>query len=332
MWRDTWRRGHQRTRVAARGWLATIGFLLCACADGGDGASTLVVSHAGSLARPLRAAAAAFDSVHDDANAVAYESAGSLEAVRRFTELGRVPDLIALADTELFPPLLASGHVRWYAEFARDRMVIAHTPRSRAVHELTVDGWPDVLARPDVEVGRSDPDLDPAGYRALLALQLAERHYARAGLAATVLARAPRRNVRPRSADLVALLQAGELDYAWLYESVARSAGLDYLRLPSPVDLGAAADSVFYTIATVRVVGPTRGDSIEMRGRPIVFALSVPAAAPHREMAEVYAAFLLSPAGRLVLRGAGLDVLPRPRLVGDVPDSVRAAAVSWIAQ
>ena len=67
---------------------------------------------------------------------------------------------------------------------------------------------------------------------------------------ATVLARAPRRNVRPRSADLVALLQAGELDYAWLYESVARSAGLDYLRLGQPLTLDRVGKRAHHRILT----------------------------------------------------------------------------------
>lgn len=191
---------------------------------GGDADSaaverTLVVYNAGSLARPMRAALDSF-ARHADVT-VEQESAGSLETARKLTELGRVPDLIALADAEVFPRLLVPSQTTWYVAFARNRMVIAYTPRSRAASEIGADNWWRIFQRAGVEVGRADPNLDPNGYRTLLTLQLAERFYAQPGLAARLLAAAPERNVRPKEADLVALLQAGELDYIWSYESLA---------------------------------------------------------------------------------------------------------------
>ena len=51
---------------------------------------------------------------------------------------------------------------------------------------------------------------------------------------------APARNVvlRGASIQLVALLESGDLDCAFEYESVARQHGLEYVRLPAAVDLG----------------------------------------------------------------------------------------------
>lgn len=321
----------QRSRPAAGAALALAALLACApsgerSADtSGARAGPLVVYNAGSLARPIRAALDSFS--RSTGVTVEQESAGSLETARKLTELGQVPDVIALADAEVFPQLLVPSQTTWYVEFARNRMVIAYTPRSRFAAELTPQNWWRVLQRPGVEVGRSDPHLDPNGYRTLLTLQLAERFYAEPGLAARLLAAAGERNVRPKEADLVGLLQAGELDYIWSYESIARATGLRYLSLPHQIDLGTPGDSAYYASAAVRVRGRTPRDTIEFRGRPIVYAFSVPRAAPHPELAERFAAFLLSAEGKAALRGARLDALEQPIVVGvGVPAGVRLRA------
>jgi molybdate/tungstate transport system substrate-binding protein len=275
---------------------------------------TLVVFNAGSLALPLRAALDSFAAL--SGARIQQESAGSLESARKLTELGKIPDVIALADRNVFPALLVPEHARWYAAFARNRMVLAHTERSRFAEEMSSETWWRILLRPGVEVGRADPNLDPNGYRTLLVFQLAELHHEQPGLAGRLLRAAPARNVRPKEVDLVALLQAGELDYIWSYESVAQASSLPYTRLPHEVDLGSPEDSAFYSRATVRVTGQGPADSITFAGEPIVYALSIPTDAPHRALAERFVAFLFSADGARILRRARLDVLERPIVTG----------------
>ncbi|HET7585062.1 MAG TPA: extracellular solute-binding protein [Gemmatimonadaceae bacterium] len=311
---------------AARAATALLGALaLAACGGGqrsngdtadaaGDDGGTLVVFNAGSLARPLRAALISFAVTRG--THVMQENAGSLETARKLTELHRIPDIIALADDEIFPKVLMPSQTSWYVQFARNRMVIAYTDRSRGASEIDSTNWWRIVQRPGVEVGRSDPALDPAGYRTLLTFQLAERYYHQPGLAAQLLAASPARNVRPKSADLVGLLQAGELDYIWSYESVAQAAGLRAVRLPSAIDLSSPGDSATYAMASVRVPGRTPGDTVEMRGQPIIFAFSIPTHAPHPAVARAFAAFLLSDRGKAILRAERLDVLDEPILIG----------------
>ncbi|MGQ0640144.1 MAG: extracellular solute-binding protein [Gemmatimonadaceae bacterium] len=293
----------------------------CTAPEAGE-PDRLVVFAAGSLARPLRAALDSFAA--QTRTRVDLETAGSLETARKLTELGKIPDVIALADEEVFPQLLMPHFTTWYTRFARNRMVIAYTERSRYADSLSEGTWRAVLTRPDVAVGRSDPDLDPAGYRTLLTFQLAERHYSDAGLAQRLLANAPRRNMRAKSAELVALLQAGEQDYAWEYESVAQAAGLRYLTLPSAIDLSSDADSTFYAAASVRVLGAARGDTITMIARPIRYAVSIPTTASNRAAAERFVGWLLGPQGRATLRSQHLDALETPQFTGSgVPHAVR---------
>lgn len=280
-----------------------------------DPAGPLVVFNAGSLQRPLRAA---LDTLAAREHfRIEQEPAGSLETARKLTELHQVPDLIALADYEVFPELLMPTHVSWYARFSRNRMVLAYTDRSKGAAGLPTENWWRVIAQPGVDVGRSDPNLDPAGYRTLMVWQLAERFYEQPGLATRLAVNSGPRNVRSKSADLVALLQLGELDYAWEYESVAVQMGLKYLRLPDQIDLGSPADSAVYAHATVRVAGRTLGDKLTLRGQPIVYGLSIPKNAPHPQLAQRVTAWLLSPEGLRILRANQLDVLEKPVIVGE---------------
>jgi molybdate/tungstate transport system substrate-binding protein len=271
---------------------------------------TLTVFNAGSLARPLRAVLDTF--ARREGVAIAQESAGSLESARKLTELGKIPDVIALADAEVFPRYLVPAFVGSYTLFARNRMVVAYTERSRYAAEMSTATWTDILTRSDVDVGRSDPELDPNGYRTLMVWQLAERALARPGLAARLEAQALARNVRPKEADLVGLLQAGELDYIWSYESMAKAVGLRYVLLGDSVDLSVPALAGFYAGASVTVRGPTGDSRVTFTGEPIVYAFAVPTAAPQPELAGRFADFLVSTEGKAILRREGLDALELP--------------------
>lgn len=255
---------------------------------------------------------------------VEQESAGSIETARKLTELHRTPDIVAVADHEVIPMLLMPSHTSWYAQFARNRMVVAYTDQSRGANEITASNWWQIVTRPGVQVGRAEPSLDPNGYRTLLVWQLAERFYREPRLGERLAASAPRRNVRPMEAALVALLQAGELDYIWSYESIAEAANLRYIRLPAEIDLSAVEHSGAYASASVRISGKTPRESTTVRGEPIVYGFTIPKGAPHPKLALRFASFLLSVDGRRVLRAAKLDALERPLFVGsDVPSGVR---------
>lgn len=284
-------------------------------------AGPLVVFNAGSLARPFGEALKAFAVRHPGVTP-RQETSGSVEAVRRITELGKVPDVIGVADYGLIARMLVPAHARWYATFARNRMVLAYTAGSLGADEISAANWWQVLQRRGVRVGRSDPALDPSGYRTLLVLQMAERFYGRPGLAATLEGVMSGRYMRPKEADLTALLQAGELDYAWTYRSVARTSGLRYVELPEAIDLSSTDMASRYALASVTI--PARGGAapVVVRGEPIVYALTIPTRAPHPEVAAAFVRFVLGPEGRAILEQDGLAVLPRAATSGEVPPGV----------
>jgi molybdate/tungstate transport system substrate-binding protein len=255
----------------------------------------------------------------------AQENSGSLEAARKITELGKVPDVLAVADYAVIERLVRPAHASWQVMFARNAMVLAYTDRSAGADEVTGANWWQVLLRPGVRVGRSDPALDPAGYRALMVLQLAEAHYAQPGLAAKLLLAMPPRFVRPKEADLTALLQAGELDYAWTYRSIARITGLRFVELPAEIDLGDPTLASGYAAAKVMVPGAKRlgGEMLELAGEPIVYALTIPTAAPHPELARAFVRFVLSDSGRAIIERNGLVPIVPVMATGEMPPELR---------
>lgn len=278
---------------------------------------------AASLAKPLQAA---LDTFADRDNAVIQrESGGSLEHARKLTELGRIPDVIALADPEVFPRLLMPKHVTWYADFARNRMIIGYTDRSRYASKIDSSNWRRILAEPGVEVGRPDPDVAPAGYRTFLMLALAEKYFHDPGLSQRILKNAT--TVRPNAAELAALLQTGEVDYVFDYESVAAAYGFRALRLPASIDLGDPARAREYAQVKWRRQLAGSSDTVTYSGSPILYALSVPARSPHPAAAVRLSAFLLSDEGRRMMRAAHVDALDHAVFVGTgVPATIRDSA------
>src|SRR3954452_11670050 len=136
-------------------------------------ADTLVIYLAASLNKPMQPVLDAYAA--RTGTVIQREGGASLEHVRKVTELRRIPDLMLLADAEVIPQLLVPKYATWYAEFARNRLVISYAAKSKHADELNADTWTTVLRRRDVQVGGTDPNLAPVGYRTFLMFQLAER-------------------------------------------------------------------------------------------------------------------------------------------------------------
>lgn len=282
---------------------------------------TLLIFEAGSLAGPIAAAATGFTA--RTGIAVKTESGGSLAQARKLTVEHRIPDVIALADANVIPALLIPRHARWYARFARNRVGLACGDRAHGASALTDSTWWKVLSGDGVRSVRSDPNLDPGGYRAVIVMRLAERHYRRPGLAQRLLDHSVLYSSFPGKPNPDSLLKSGTVDYAWIYQSYAAEHGLHFFRLPSDMDLSDPADSAVYATVSLRVAGATNADTITVRGAPIIYGLTIPLHAPHRAAAERFVNYLFSPQGLADIRRAHMEPLDPPVLVGDVPVAIR---------
>jgi molybdate/tungstate transport system substrate-binding protein len=341
--------------VAAATALAVAAGSAVALAGCGDTTARQVrLIYAGSLIVPFDHLAREFERLHPGTEVIT-ESHGSIQVLRNVSELGGRFDLAVSADEQLIPPLMYARrdqrtgrpYATWYASFATNRMVLAVSPTSPLADRFTAADWYRELTRPGVRFGLADPRFDPAGYRAMMVLQLAERRYddpylfedvfmgkftapvtVEEGGGEAVIHVPEILETRPgaglvlrgASVQLVALLESGDLDCAFEYESVARQHGLRYVRLPAAIDLGEAAHRADYQRVAVKL-DFRRFASVKpvFRGDLIRYAFTIPTNAPDPGEARAFAAFLLGPEGRRALRRDYQPLLTPPTL--DHPDA-----------
>lgn len=119
---------------------------------------------------------------------------------------------------------------------------------------------------PGVKYGHSDPNADPCGYRSQIVWKLAQRYYRVDNLYQELADNCPPKNVRPKEVDLIALLEAGELDYIFIYKSVALQHQMPYVELPEQINLKTTKYTDFYATATFDVTGKEPGEMITQVG------------------------------------------------------------------
>lgn len=270
---------------------------LCPAPAGAELKGDLVIFHAGSLTVPMAQMEAEFERRHPRVD-VKREPAGSTKCARKIIELQKPCDIMASADYKVIDRLLLPDHAVGNIRFATNQMVLCHTATSADADEIRADNWMEILARSGVRWGHSDPNLDPCGYRSLMVLQLAEKHYQRSGMYKK-LYDSPDRIVRPKSVELISLLQSGNLDYAWEYRSVAVQHDLHYIELPAAINLGDYRHDAAYAEAMVAVTGKKPGTTMELRGKSITYGVTLVKQAPNRDTAVAFLAFMLDPDGGL---------------------------------
>jgi molybdate/tungstate transport system substrate-binding protein len=273
-------------------------------------AGKLIVFHAGSLAVPFQAMEKAFEAKYPAVD-VQREAGGSTKMARLISEVGKPADIMASADYTVIDKTLIPDNAAVNIRFATNQLVLCYTDKSKFAKEINADNWYKILQRKGVVWGHSDPNLDPCGYRSLMVLQLAEKFHEIPGLYNKLLANRPKENVRPKSVELITLLQNGDMDYAWEYRSVAVQHGLKYVTLDDHINLGNYQLDDFYKQATVQVTGDKPGTFITRVGGSVTYGVTLINDAPNPEAAEAFMAYLLDPEGGLKI----LDEMGQPAFI-----------------
>jgi len=296
----------------------------------------LVVFAAGSLITPFDHIEKAFEEKYPNIDLQA-EYHGSIQVIRHATELHKPIDVIATADAALIPMLMYATNVPetdqpyadWFIRFASNHLALAYQPESKYADEINAENWTEIISRPDVKIGIADPRFDASGYRALMAFALAEIANENYGLFAPMfdkqftfpvtIFRGDEMTtitvpeiletksdshivIRGASIQLIALLESGDLDYAFEYESVIQQHGLKMVSLPAEVNLGEQANEDLYKQVQVNL-DFQRFASIkpQFRGERIGYGITIPASAEHPDEAAQFIAFLLSGEGRAIM-------------------------------
>jgi molybdate/tungstate transport system substrate-binding protein len=309
---------------------------------------------AGSLIIPFDELERAFEEQHPDADMLV-EGHGSIQCVRHVTELEELADVVAVADYALIPMLMYEStepetrepYATWHLRFAANQLGIAYTPQSAYADEITADNWYRVVSRPDVLLGLSDPRFDACGYRGLMAAKLSEAYYGddtilhdlfgsqfspaiqvetRDGVETILVPETLRPKedsglvMRGSSVRLLGLLESGDLDYAFEYESVSRQHRLEFLALPPEIDLSNEARAADYARVSVSLEFQ-RFASVkpEFVGGPIIYGITIPSNAPHPDLAAEFIRFLVGPEGQAIMAHN-----QHPMIVPPVADNAEA--------
>jgi molybdate/tungstate transport system substrate-binding protein len=290
---------------------------------------------ASSMMIPFDALEKAYEAEHPEID-LQVEAHGSIQVIRHVTEIHEPTDVVVTADAALIPMLMYATtipdteepYASWYVKFATNRLGLAYRPDSKYADELSAENWYQVIARPDVQIGLADPRFDASGYRALMVLQLAEAAYGKPLIFENMIMDRFKTSitvrqegnrwviyipeiveakpdsgivVRGSSVALIALLESGDLDYAFEYESVIQQHGFQLLSLPDAVNLGEKADAANYATVDVQM-DFQRFLSIKpvFRGAVIGYGVTVPTNAPQPKAAVDFVTYLLGPEGQRI--------------------------------
>jgi len=309
-----------------------------------NGTTPLVVFCAGSLILPFADLEAAYEALHPEVD-VRMECHGSIQVIRHVTDLHVPIDVVATADHALIPMLMypvpdpdtGKPYASWYIRFAGNKLSLAYTPGSKLADQINPQNWYQVIAQPGVRLGIADMRFDASGYRALMALKLAELSAGTPDIFNHVIKGRFRYPIsafdeegyseisvpeiveplsdsgiliRGSSIQLIALLESGDLDYAFEYESVIHQHGLEMVGLPDEVNLGVEALAEFYRQVEVKI-DFQRFASVKpvFIGEPIGYGLTIPSNAPHPDQAQSFIEFLLGLQGREIMQSNDQPVL-----------------------
>jgi molybdate/tungstate transport system substrate-binding protein len=312
--------------------LFSIGVICSATLALAEPKGNVTIFHAGSLSVPFEAMEKAFEAKYPQVDVVR-EAGGSTKCARKISDLKKPCDIMASADYTVIDKLLIPNYADWNIRFATNQLVLCYTGKSKDANKISEKNWYQILQKKGVMWGHSDPNLDPCGYRSLMVIQLAEKHYKKPGLYDKVLANRPTENVRPKAAELVALLQDGTLDYVWEYLSVAVQHKLKYIVLPDEINLGNYQYDDFYSQAVVKVTGKKPGTFMELKGKSCTYGVTLIKDAPNREAAIAFLQYLLDPQGGLkILKEMGQPPFVPSRVLSEKVKAMLPAQLQTLVE
>jgi molybdate/tungstate transport system substrate-binding protein len=266
-------------------------FILSCIPESEKSKNVLKIFHAGSLSVPFHEIQKEFEKENPGVK-IQLESAGSRVCARKISELKKEADIMASADYAVIDNLLIPEHAKWNIKFASNEMVVVYTKNSKYSKKINKNNWHEILMKKEVHFGRSDPDSDPCGYRAVLVIKLAEKYYKNKNLTQIFLNK-DKKYIRPKETDLLSLLEVGEIDYVFIYRSVAVQHKLKFVSLPVEISLKSKEKSEFYKSVNVKISGKKPGTYITKKGAPMVYGVTIPVNSRNPKLALKFMNFLL---------------------------------------
>jgi len=290
----------------------------------------ITVFNAGSLYVPFKAAKKEFERLHPEYT-VRLEPSGSVQAIRKVTDLKRPCDVVASADYSLIPKMMFPKFSNHVYVFSKNELVLCYTENSRFSKEINRNNWFKILSKNGVKWGFSNPNLDPCGYRTLMALALSDIYYKKP-IFEKLLSKTNIKlekvkkgyeisipenikvngsiRIRPKAVSLLGLLESGAIDYAFEYKSVALQHGLKFVELPKEVNLSEISLKDLYSKISVKLC-----NGKVIKGKPIAYGITTVIGAPHPKGAELWERFITSKRGADILKRYYQEPIYPPLLI-----------------
>jgi len=303
----------------------------------------LKVYHAGSLASSFAKLEKSFEKAHPDMDVQLY-SGGSAAIIDKVNKQNMFADVLASADTVLIPKNLYTKNATFDVDFAKNSMVLVYTNTSKGAATINADNWYTVLSTKNISYAISDPTTDPAGYRSLMTIALSERKYGDGsifntlvtpyskitkvtdGAKHTINATNPSPDgkklvITKTGPDIIPLLKAGTVDYAFEYSSVAIQSGLPYVTLPPEIDLSDPTMTARY--ANVQVIRPSGSATVTEVGTPIIYGVTIPTSTRNAAGGADFINLLIGKDGQAVLNADGqTPIVPAMASGTDIPAEI----------
>ncbi len=283
---------------------------------------TLTIYAADSLATPLNQTNAQFNSKYPKVT-IQSTYQGSSALISQITTLNKTPDIMISANAALIDSKLIPNYSSYNIQYATNELVVAYTNKSKNASQINSNNWYQILSTSGVKYAVSDPNSDPAGQYSVMMLQLANSYYNNSTIFSTLISdnsaitsvannttngttytiNSPT-NENPHgdltigadAAALTPLVQTDSIDYLITYKSLAQSANLSYVALPTELALtNATYQSDYNTIKLKQFSDASNSSTVKMV--PIIYGITILNNAPEKQLAEEYVQLMLSTTG-----------------------------------
>jgi molybdate/tungstate transport system substrate-binding protein len=261
-----------------------------------------------------------------------YNASGDLESDIASGEI--TPNVFESVGGDNIMPL-EPKFTKWYVQYAGNSMVLAYNPNSKYASQFKafadgskpLNGLFTLLETPGLKLGRTDPNIDPQGRDFIYMLELAQSYYhlpsdTVSKILGTTDFGTPTSSQIFAESSLDATLQSGQLDASSAFLTQAIELHLDYIPLPSAINLGDVALATQYAKATVTVT--SNGQKSTKSGSPQWIDITI--IGKPTPAAIAFVKYTLSPAGLALYKTGGFR-LATPVVTGDssaIPAAIKS--------
>ncbi len=236
------------------------------------------------------------------------EGQGSLGAAKMIFDGLRSPDVFISADAAVNDKVLMKPEKKltdWYVTFASSAMVLGYNPNSKfkGLFDQVQAGklpWYEALKTPGLKLGRTDPNLDPKGYRTLFLFHLAESYYHRNDLMPLLGDPSNPAQIFPEP-ELLIRMESGQLDAGFFYRHEVVAHKMPFIELPNEINQSDPSLAALYKEQKF-----TTDKGVTITATPIVFTVTIPHTVKNAPGAVAFVRFLLAGRGRNLIDQYGL--------------------------